>query len=194
MPVALVNRLVSALERLAAGQSVDAAIDFRNTLATETNAAIARWQTEALGTIADRLSRQPAESSRPGGELSLPQRELVLSYDAFRTALGRTGAASIVVGFLNGTVITITSERPLPGGRLTLVAFSKGREIGQGDLSAGGEGGQRQATVEDIGHLPADQPVDRRFSIRDETGSPILLGLLETSSPNLFGPLQSRGE
>src|SRR5436305_1450757 len=93
IPAEMLDRLVSALERLGTSQNLEAAAEFRNALATETNAAIARWQSEALLTLTDRIGRQPDLGRHHGRELTLAQRQLVLRYDAFRTALGRTGAA-----------------------------------------------------------------------------------------------------
>jgi hypothetical protein len=175
VPALMLDRLVAALERLATSQSVEAAAEFRNALATETNAAIARWQSEALLAIADRMNPPEAFHQR-GRELSTSQRQVVLRYDAFRTALGRTGAASVVVGaaLLDENLIAIV-EGAVPDIPLTLVAFGgrNGAEVGRGALSRDSDGCPRQAS---IGNLREKHVT--RFELWDHAGTPLLFGLL----------------
>jgi hypothetical protein len=168
-------RLVDALERLANSQSFEAAADFRTALATETNNAIARWQTEALMSIADRFSQ-----SQTGPQLTLPQRQLALRYDAFRTALGRQGAASIVYGVPGDDAISILGDN-VPGIALTFVGFSStGNEVPLSPRPPVIDDGQglRHVVIRGLDKLDI-----ARFELRNHADQPILLGLIIHPAP-----------
>jgi hypothetical protein len=173
----LVERLVSALEGMAIGQGVEAAAEFRTSLATETNAAIARWQTETLAVIADRFASLQPSNARTGDQLSLAQQQTVLTYEAFRTVVGRPGAASIVSAERSfnpksRTHNVIVVAGPLPDTPLTLVAYgTTSAEIGRGQVTKGGRG-NREAIIPD---LKDNEPV-ARLEIHDQSDRPILLG------------------
>jgi hypothetical protein len=176
MPAQLVERLVEAMERIATGQTVEAAAEFRTALLTDLNEYNARLQTEALATIAERLGglHQPPQPSGPGADLLLEQQQAVLKYNAFRTALGRPGAASLVMGVKRDDRITITAPNQLPDVPMTVVVYDvKGNEIGRGHLSRDKDE-PRHATIRGL-----DEAADvARFELWDQSGKPIRFGVL----------------
>jgi hypothetical protein len=183
IPAEMLDRLVVALERLGTSQNLEAAAEFRNALATETNAAIARWQSEALVALADRINAPPSFGRHHGRELNLAQQQLILRYDAFRTALGRTGAAAIVFGVVSQLedLIAIV-QGSVPDVPLTLVAYgTTGAEIGRGQLSRESAGEPRQAVIPNL----RDKQL-ARFELWDQAGRPILFGLVQDSGGIFF--------
>jgi len=182
MPLALAERLVAAMERIAAGQTAEAAAEFRTAWLTELNESNVRLQTQALATIADRLStviQAPPPAHHGRTELSSAQKRAVLTYDAFRTALGRPGAAVLVTGVRSAErpqTITITAGS-LPDVLLTLVCYDpSGSELGRGPLPpATSKHEPRQAQIATL----EEKDVVARFEILDQAGDPIHLGLLQ---------------
>jgi hypothetical protein len=175
MPAEIFDRLVSALDALAKGQRAETAIEFQNLLASETNVAIERWQSAALGAIVERMATLPQQAQRTGRELSLAQHQLVLRHDAFETGIGRIGAAVIFVGVPSRDVVTIVRGN-VPDEPLTLVAYApNGAEIGRGQLTRDGETGVRQALIRSLNDK---QPI-ARLELWNENGIPIRFGLAD---------------
>jgi len=173
MPPDLMRRLVEALERIAAGQAVETSAELRTTWQQQMTDTTAT-QTQVLDAIADKLGTLVQPRTVSTEDLELPQQEAVLRYDAFRTALGRPGAAAMVMGERSGNVITITAGQ-LPAATLQVVGFdAKGGEVGRGNLPPAGYG-QRSAS------LSGSNPEHiTRFEVWDLSGSPIRFGLLVT--------------
>ena len=175
MPPEALERLVLAIERMAASQTAESVAELRTAWLTQVNEANARLQTDTLAAIAERLN-QPYQPARPiTGQLSIEQRQAALSYDAFRTALGRPGAASIVMGERSGGTIIITAGH-LPDTSLTPVVYAaNGREIGRGHVRRADYAPQGQ-----IRGLENDDVV-AWFEVREAPDDPIRWGTLVTS-------------
>lgn len=131
-----------------------------------------------LAEALDRLGRA-LEGLRPPpspSDLTFPQRRLALTYDAFRTLLGRQGSAAIITATRGGPakdagdVLTLTG--PIPSTKITVVAYgSDGAEIGR-DPEHRRDGEVRHATIPGL----KDDMTISRIEILDENQHPILLG------------------
>jgi hypothetical protein len=145
------------------------------------------------GDMAKALDRigQALESLRPPAsptDLTLPQRRLALTYNAFRTLLGRQGTAAIISatrgGPDNDAGDVLTLRGPIPSTPITVVAYGpNGAEIGR-DPEHKRDGELRYATIPGL----KDEMTISRIEIFDENRQPILLG------PGLgpFQPAQRR--
>jgi hypothetical protein len=131
-----------------------------------------------LAKALDRLGRA-LEGLRPPSsptDLTPPQQRMALTYNAFRTLLGRSGAAAIVRatrgGPDNNAGDVLTLEGPIPSTRVTVVAYGPdGAEIGR-DPEHRRDGEVRHATIPGL----KDEMTISRIEILDENHRPILLG------------------
>lgn len=131
-----------------------------------------------LAEALDRLGRA-LEGLRPPAsptDLTPPQQRLALTYNAFRTLLGRPGAAAIIGAARGGPandagdVLTLTG--PIPSTRITVVAYgADGAEVGR-DPEHQRDGEFRYATIPGL----KDEMTISRIEILDENHQPILLG------------------
>jgi hypothetical protein len=173
MPAEMVERIVIAMEQIAAGQAVESAAEMRTALYTQVNEANVRLQTEMMATLAERFATMYQPSHRTSGvELSLEQRRAVLKYDAFRTALGRPGVASIVIGERSRNTIIITKGE-LPDTQLTLVAYAaNGKELGRGPLTR--DEGVLSAHISGL----REEDTVASFELREPPDNPIRFGTM----------------
>ena len=196
MPRDLYERFVAALESIAAAQTVEAAAEVRMAWMKQLSEDNATLQTRVMAGLVEHVERmyQPPKQLS-NAELTLDQRQAALRYDAFRTRLGRAGAAALVIGVQKSVDyedprhrrITITQGQ-LPGNPLRLVAFSTSLgEIGRGDLHLEGRGplgldGVGRAADVELQLINGKIPNIDYFEIRDLSDVPIRLGLLDTST------------
>ena len=168
MPADLFTQLVKALGQIANNQRTETAIELQTLLATETNAAIERWQTAALTTLVDRIGSQGQRTTR---EPTLPQKQLALRYEALRTALGRVGSAVMFLGVASRDTVTIVQGN-VPSEPLVLVVYGPTGKIGSGPLVNDETGLAAQ--------IPGltDKTVVTRLELWDKTGTPVRFGLL----------------
>jgi hypothetical protein len=143
-----------------------------------------------LTEVLDRLGRA-LEGLRPPPsptDLTFPQRRLALSYNAFRTLLGRARAAAVIDAARGGPandagdVLTLTG--PIPSTPITVIVYgSDGAELGRATEHRR-EGELRYATIPGL----KDEMAISRIEILDQNQHPILLG------PGLgpFQPAQRR--
>jgi hypothetical protein len=109
-------------------------------------------------------------------QIATEQQRLVLTYDAFRTALGRPGAASLATFRIAQAKDGITLNGPIPGGNLQAVAYAQnGAEIKRGPLERAGP---------DY-FFPIDVDLVTRLEVYDESCRPILLAVPD-STPGLI--------
>jgi hypothetical protein len=131
-----------------------------------------------LAKALDRIGRA-LEVLRPPAsptDLTPPQRRLALTYNAFRTLLGRQGSAAIISaargGPGNDAGDVLSLRGPIPSTRITVVAYgSDGAEIGR-DPEHRRDGELRYATIPGL----RDEMTISRIEILDEDCQPILLG------------------
>lgn len=143
-----------------------------------------------LAEALDRLGRA-LEGLRPPPsptDLTFPQQRLALSYNAFRTLLGRAGAAAVIGAVRGGPdgdagdVLTLSG--PIPSAPITVVVYGPdGAELGRATEHRS-EGELRYATIPGL----KDEMAISRIEILDANQHPILLG------PGLgpFQPAQRR--
>lgn len=115
----------------------------------------------------------PEGASRVGDTLTGEQQQLALDYDVFRTALGRRGAASIVLYRINGDLIVI--EQGVASGSWVVVYGSRSDQPDDPVVEIGRaryEGSERGAVISGLSayaHIT-------RVEILDRHGRPVRLG------------------
>jgi hypothetical protein len=158
------------------GATTDLAAEMREVVrAVMSEAASQRGD---LVEVLDRLGRA-LEGLRPPPSptaLTADQQRLALTYNAFRTLLGRTGAAAIISATRGGpdddAGDVLTLRGPIPPTSITVVAYgSDGKEIGR-DPEHRRHGEIRYATIPGL----KDEMTISRIEILDENRQPILLG------------------
>ncbi len=185
-----IQQLAEAISRLAEKKSAEYSAGFSSAVVerlTESEQS-AKAQAEAMGRIAERLGELSHQAAARVDDLDLPQKRAVLRYDAFCTALGRTGATSVVIGTLVGEGeherLVLVSGQQLPGVAHKFVAFDKhgneldvGAELKRRDSNVGGRGRGKDTYEWSVAVSGHGQAI-AHFEVSDHRG-PRWLGLMQ---------------